>query len=168
MRNSNSELDDKEITRAKNTAYRYLSYRPRSRAEVERRLRERSFPGPVVDAVMYDLDRFGYVNDHEFANQWARSRVRLRGFGKRRIEQELRDKGIARNVINDITSLVFEAEPEFQVALREAEKKLKQLRLFAPEVRKRRIAGLLERKGFSTEIIGTILRTVVRRSGDVI
>ncbi len=104
----------------------------------------------------------GYVNDHEFAGQWARSRVRLRGFGKRRIEQELRSKGISRDIIHEILADLFQDSPESDIARLEAQKKLKTLTCFEPEVRRRRLAGFLERKGFSSDII----RSVFNDSGD--
>jgi regulatory protein len=160
-RSSEGELerrgDDKELSRAKNTAYRYLSYRPRSRKELEEKLREREFAGDTIDAVVDQCIRLGYLDDARFAEQWARSRVRLRGFGRRRIEQELRGKGIDRETVRDALDRLFEDSSEAEVARKEADKKLKTLSRFDPEVRRRRLAGFLERKGFSSEIIRVIL-----------
>lgn len=151
------DQDDKELKRAKNVAYRYLTIRPRSRAEVERKLRDRGFPLTTVAAVTGHLIRLGYLNDEQFARQWAASRVRSRGFGRRRIEQELRLKGVDAHLIRDALQELFESDAELGIARGEAEKKLKTLARYAPEVRKRRLAGFLERKGFPSDIIHTIL-----------
>jgi regulatory protein len=151
---------DKELKRAKNAAYRYLAIRPRSRAEVEQKLADREFPQTIVSAVIDHLLRLGYLNDREFARQWAASRTRTRGFGRRRIEQELRLKGVDRELIRETLTGLFEESPELDVARREAAKKLRTLGRFEPEVGRRRLAGFLERKGFSSEIIRTVLRTV--------
>ena len=152
------EQDDKEIKRARNTAYRYLTIRPRSRREVEQKLRDREFPPDVVTSVVDHLLRLGYLDDRLFAAQWAGSRVRSRGFGKRRIEQELRMKGIDRELIRETLLGLFEDEPELEVARKEADKKLRTLGRYEPEIRKRRLAGHLERKGFSSDIVLAILR----------
>ncbi len=154
------ELNEKDLRRAKNIAYRSLSLRPRSRAEVVRKLKEKGFSELLVDAVLQDLDRFGYVNDREFALQWTRSRIRLRGFGRRRIEQELREKGISREYIAEALSASFEDSSEFDLAVREAEKKLKTLARFGPDVRRRRLAGLLERKGFPSSVIRDVINGI--------
>jgi regulatory protein len=154
------DLNEQELKKAKNTVYRYLSIRPRSRAEVEHKLTEKAFSDSVIHAVLADLDRLGYLNDREFAGQWARSRVRLRGFGRRRIVQELRTKGISRAIIHETLADLFHDSPESDMARLEAEKKLKTLARFEPEVRRRRLAGFLERKGFSSEIIRSILNSV--------
>lgn len=151
------EPQEKEIKRAKNVAYRFLSLRPRSRAEVKKKLAGADFSDTVVQAVLADLDRFGYVNDVEFARLWSGSRIRLRGFGMRRIEQELNARGISRETIRECLSRAFQDSPEIDIARGEAEKKLRSLARYAPEVRKKRLAGFLERKGFSPGIIHRLL-----------
>jgi regulatory protein len=154
------DKDEKEIKRARNAAYRCLTIRPRSQAEVEQKLRDRGFPSDIIQAVVDHLLRLGYINDEQFARQWAASRVRTRGFGRRRIEQELRQKGVSREIIGGTLEDLFEEASELEVARREAEKKLRSLARFGSEVRKRRLAGFLERKGFSSEIIRSVMRGV--------
>ncbi len=157
---ASTELPEKELTRAQNTAYRYLSLRQRSRDEVLEKLRQKAFDDSVISAVLAALERLGYVNDREFARQWAAARVRVRGFGRRRIEQELRSKGISRDIIGETLARLFEDASEKEIAMREAEKKLRSLTWLEPEVRRRRLAGHLERKGFPPDIIFDVLRQV--------
>lgn len=153
-------VHDKLLKRAKNSAYRYLTIRPRSRREVEQKLLDREFPPDIISPVIDHLVKLGYLNDEQFARQWAASRVRSRGFGRRRLEQELRIKGVSRDIISESLRDLFVEAPEAEVARKEADKKLRTLARFEPEVRRRRLAGFLERKGFSSEIIGTIIRSV--------
>ncbi|MDA8101194.1 MAG: regulatory protein RecX [Nitrospiraceae bacterium] len=152
--------DEKELKRAKNVAYRYLTIRPRSRFEVEQKLRDREFPQEIIGSVIEHLLRLGYLDDAQFASQWAAGRVRTRGFGRRRIEQELRMRGIDRETVRDVLQGLFEETDELDVAGKEAEKKLRALGRFDAAVRKRRLAGHLERKGFPPSVISAILRTV--------
>jgi regulatory protein len=154
----NAELEEKELIRAKNSAYRLLTYRPRSKAELETKLHDKEFEDSVVRQVIADLIRLGYVNDLQFARQWAQSRVRLRGFGRRRIAQELKNKGVDREIIQQTFAELFDGDSEFETAKLTARKKLSTLRSVDPETRRRRLAGFLERKGFSFEIIGRVLR----------
>jgi regulatory protein len=151
-------VNEKELTRAKNTAYRLLTYRPRSRAEIEAKLRDKEFNDAIIGAVLADLARLGYVNDLQFAYDWTRSRIRLRGFGRRRIGQELRNKGIGRELIHKVFSEVFSDEAEVEIAMRVAGKKLETMKSLDRETRRRRLAGFLERKGFSFEIIREVLK----------
>jgi regulatory protein len=148
---------DKECTRATNIAYRYLSYRPRSYSEVEKKLRDKGFGDVTVGTVLSNLIRLGYVDDEKFADQWAQSRVRLRGLGRRRIEQELRDKGVDRDTARRVLDDVLTVDLEIETARRAAERKLTTMRTLDRETRRRRLAGFLERKGFSFAVIRQIL-----------
>ena len=153
-----AELEEKTLVRAKNAAYRLLTYRPRSRAELIQKLRDKEFDDAVVEAVVSDLVRLGYVDDRQFAEQWASSRVRLRAFGRRRIELELRNRGVDREIIEEALAAVFGAEPELGTAMSAAEKKLNTMRSTDRETRRRRLAGFLERKGYSFEIIRRVVK----------
>ena len=159
MRNTECGIEDKELIRAKNTAYRLLTYRPRSRAEIEKKLRDKEFDETIVRQVITGLMRFGYIDDNKFAREWAASRVRSRGYGRRRIEQELRRKGIARETIREALAEAVPVEDEREAATKAAEKKLGTMRSIEPEMRRRRLAGFLERKGFPSGLIRDILRT---------
>ncbi len=152
------DVDDKEGVRAKNIAYRYLSYRPRSYAEVEKKLRDKGFGDDAVRTTLSNLVRFGYIDDEKFAGQWAQSRVRLRGLGRRRIERELRDKGVDRETVRRALADILTADQEIETAKKAAKRKLATMNTLSRETRRRRIAGFLERKGFSFEVIRNILK----------
>lgn len=149
--------DSNELTKARNAAYRFLTYRPRSRAEIEAKLHDKEFNEAIIEAVLAHLARLGYVNDLQFAREWTRSRIRLRGFGRRRIGQELKNKGIGRELIREVFDEVFNEETEIETAKRVAEKKLNTMKSLDRVIRRRRLAGFLERKGFSFEIIRDVL-----------
>jgi len=152
------DANDKEGVRAKNVAYRYLSYRPRSHAEVEKKLRDKGFGHDAVRTVLSQLVRLGYIDDEKFADQWVQSRVRLRGLGRHRIERELRDKGVDRETVRRALAGVLTADVETETARKAAKRKLTMMKDLDRETRRRRIAGFLERKGFSHEVIWDILK----------
>jgi regulatory protein len=153
-----AKLEDKVLTRARNAAYRILTYRPRSRAELIQKLQDKEFDQAVIEAVVVYLERLGYINDRQFAEQWAAGRVRLRGFGRRRIELELRNKGVGRDTVAEALAGVFGAETELETARSAAEKKFNSMKSTDGETRRRRLAGFLERKGFSFEIIRKVIK----------
>lgn len=154
------ELHEKDLKRAKNTAYRYLAIRPRSKSEIEKKLCNKEFSSSVVESVIDHLVHLGYVDDRKFACQWAASRARLRGYGRNRIEQELRQKGVDRETIREALNEAVPPKDEQETARKIAEKKLRTMNSVEPEARKRRLAGFLERKGFSHEIIRGIIKAM--------
>ncbi len=159
-RNQEPDNHEKQLARAKNIAYRFLAIRPRSHAEVEAKLLEKKFPDAVVRDVLASLEQLGYVEDCTFARQWAAARIRLQGFGKRRIELELRAKGIGREIIAETLADLVHDEAELKTARETAHKKLKTLQSADLETRRRRLAGFLERKGFSYDVIRVVLAEI--------
>jgi len=155
-----AELEVKELAKAKNTAYRILTYRPRSIKELETKLREKEYSDCIIAAVIDHCTRLGYLDDARFAMQWAASRVRYRSLGKRRIEQELKLKGIDRLVIQQALQEAIPEQDERDAARNAAEKKLRTMTSIDPQARKRRLAGFLERKGFTPDIIWSLLNEV--------
>ena len=78
---------------------RFLGARPRTRWELERRLRRAGAEDPVVEATLERLAELGYVDDAAFARWWSEQRDRHAPRGRRMIEAELRQHGIGRDVI---------------------------------------------------------------------
>lgn len=73
---------------------RLLSWRPRSRAELFRRLRERGCPDAVSEAVIDDLGKRGWVNDYAFALIFSRDQLAARPQGRRRLQAGLQSRGV--------------------------------------------------------------------------
>jgi regulatory protein len=104
------------------------------------------------------LQRLGYINDEKFALEWALTRAKHRGFGKRKIEQELKQKGIGLDHIKKASREVITAELELSSALHAAEKKLHSMKTLSREICRRRLAAFLERKGYSYDTLREVLK----------
>ncbi len=59
-------------------ALHYLSYRPRSSAEVRQNLLKRNIPSAAVEATLDRLQAARLVNDQEFARAWVENRNTFR------------------------------------------------------------------------------------------
>ena len=80
-------------------ATRFLGARPRTRWELERRLRRAGAEEPVLVATLDRLAELGYLDDAAFARWWGEQRDRHAPRGLRMIEAELRQHGVGRDVI---------------------------------------------------------------------
>src|SRR3989442_13509610 len=89
------ESEHQAVDRALN----YLSFRPRSREEVRRYLRRKETPPEVIEAALARLDRLDFVNDRTFAGFWIESREQFSPRGARALKNELRMKGVERDVV---------------------------------------------------------------------
>jgi regulatory protein len=80
-------------------AVHFLGTRPRTRWEVERRLRRAGAEDAVIGATTERLAELGYLDDAAFARWWGEQRDRHAPRGRRMIEAELRQHGVPRDVI---------------------------------------------------------------------
>jgi len=101
-------LSEAEIARlraldARQRAYervlRLLSHRPRSETEVQRYLKRKETPPEMIAEVLERLQREGYLDDTEFVRFWVENRERHNPRGVWALRQELRQKGVARPLI---------------------------------------------------------------------
>ena len=85
-------------------AGRFLEARPRSSAEVRRRLSGAGYRDELVEGAIAKLLEFGVLDDQAFARMWVESRDRARPRSERAIRQELIQKGIERETIELVLS----------------------------------------------------------------
>ena len=86
-------LDANTRRRAFDSALYYLGYRPRSEAELKRRL-ARQYDETIVGETVAKLREYGYLDDQAFAQFWAESRTSFSPRSSRMIRWELRRKGV--------------------------------------------------------------------------
>ena len=157
-------MDKSEFEKGKQIAYRFLSYRPRSKKEVERKLKEKKISGENIVSIISLLEKNNYLNDREFTLNWVKYRMENRPLGRRSLEYELREKGVDSEIIKDSLDEVYTGEfDEYEVAVRLAEKKISSLnkRKIEDNVIKRRLFSYLQRKGFSYDTIERVIENIL-------
>ena len=153
---------DDPLAKAKDAALRLLAVRARSRGELEWRLARRGFGDEVVAAALDRLADAGLVDDAAFAAAYAEGRA-ARGVDARVIASELRDRGVAPELAGRATEAAAPPEAQAERCRQVATARLAQLDGLAPEVRLRRLAGYLERRGYPAEVIAPVLADLIPR-----
>ena len=80
-------------------AVRFLAARPRSEAEVRRRLRLAGVEEGLAEQAIARLGREGLLDDQQFASYWVEQRLTFRPLGPRALSFELRGKGVSRDAM---------------------------------------------------------------------
>ncbi|MBI3610385.1 MAG: regulatory protein RecX [Nitrospirae bacterium] len=150
-------MDEDLLRKAINAAYRCLARSPRSRIEVERRLRQKNYPDPIIRQTLQRLEEYRYIDDRAFARQWARDRVARRRWGPLRLRIELERKGIAEEWIGESLHELFAGQDEESRAAELVALRLKGRGLRDPKEH-RRLFAYLFRRGYSPDVIQTVLR----------
>lgn len=148
-----------EAQRAYIYALKILTRRDYSEAELRRKLGERGISAEVVEETIGRLKESRYLDDRRFALRWAESAVRNgKGYGFR-IRFELSRRGIADELVEEVTAQLSAEYAEADALKALVEKKFPGFDpLYADDRRKRRIIGYLQRRGFSLTAIFNALR----------
>ena len=100
------EIDPDELTKAVREsecaaafekAANYLGARPRTKKEIRVYLAGKGYSDEVVISAVDKLCEYGYVDDAEYCRQYVSAYSRK--FGSRRIEADLKSKGVDFNLI---------------------------------------------------------------------
>jgi len=150
--------DQEALKTAKSQAFKYLSYRDRSKKEVALYLEKKGHTPSVTQTTLQELEKLNYINDERFAMEWGRWRVEVKRFGKKRLQHELSAKGVSSSIIETALTDLYDSHPEQDLALACANKKLASLYGLEPEKKSRRLAQYLQRRGFSADIIYETLK----------
>ena len=136
-------------------ALHYLSYRPRSEAEVRQRLHRRGFNNEIVDEVIVCLKERGLIDDLAFAHYWKDNRLSFSPRSSRLIKLELRQKGVNIEMANEAVEDLDDESAAYEAGL----KKARVLSSLDYNEFNRRLSGYLRRRGFDH---GTVRSTVER------
>jgi len=138
-------------------AYRYLSYRPRSEKEVGDFLVRKGFSAGEVEDVTAYLGEQGYLNDDDFAHWWLEQRIQFRPRGCRLLRQELIQKGVSQEIIDQVLAKVDEKELIRRLINQ------KRFRAWDESDRGReKLIAYLGRRGFSWPVILEVLENLKR------
>jgi len=147
--------------RCLNTAARYLSYRPRSEFELRERLHQRGFDGDSVEAVLTRLKEQGLVDDIAFAQFWKDNRESFSPRSRWLTKSELRRKGVAQEVIDQVADVIDDGDSAYRAALDKA----RNLPRSDYQGFRQRLGGYLKRRGFSYGVINNTVERVWQEQG---
>lgn len=142
-------------------AVRALGRKMRTVAELKRLMRLRVEPGEPgeakMQAVVARLKDHGYLNDARYAADYTRMRQENERFGRRRVQQELIQRGVHGDIIGHALDAAYADTSERDLARRYIERK--RLRKPTNDKETARIVRNMVRAGFSTSIIFALLKT---------
>ncbi|MEO0092199.1 MAG: RecX family transcriptional regulator [candidate division WOR-3 bacterium] len=151
-------LYESEKHKCKDYAYLLLSYRMRTKREIEERLRKKDFSLSVIKDVMAELESQGLIDDRKFAQLFARDRVNFSLKGRHLIFAELLKKGISQQDIESALNDPEITEGEETALKRIIEKYKNRYKKFPIQERKQKFYALLTRRGFSYPVIKKVLK----------
>lgn len=150
-----------EIEAAYHKSLNYLSYRPRSRAELEQYLKTKKVSAEASAQVLARLAQAQLVNDAEFARYWVDNREQFAPRGKHALRSELRHKGLSDADVQAALADVDEAQGAYEAARKRAAR----MTGLEREVFFRRLSGFLQRRGYGYDVVKTVVARLWQAQG---
>lgn len=147
------------LEKAKNYAFLLLKFRPRSEKEIYQRLKRKRFDEKIIQETLSFLKDKNFLNDNYFARAWMESRLK-KPFGIRRIKEELKLKGIDKEIIENSIKEVKENYSEEEVVRGVARQRFSKLKNLEPQKARQRLFAYLLRRGFSPEVVVDTINTL--------
>jgi regulatory protein len=142
-------------------AQRSLAARPYSTQDLRRKLTRKKFPAQIIDQVIEKLTKVGFLSDEKFAHAKAYSAATHKQHGRRRARAELSRAGISTDVADRALDAVYDKTDTTATARALAEKQAPRLRKLDPQTARRRLIGMLQRRGFDYDEIKPVVESVL-------
>lgn len=154
------ELFEKYYT----AAVKFLSYRPRSIKEVKDNLLKKKASPEIIQKVIDTLSEQRFVNDEEFARWWTEQRTKFRSKSDKVIKLELSQKGIHRDIIEQIFSRDnADLASDIEKAKQLVEKRLRYVEGLPVQEQYQKLGAFLARRGFSWDTIRSAIDATLKK-----
>jgi regulatory protein len=145
------------LSAAKAIALRQLSMAAKTRYQLEQSLTKKGFTPEIIRVSLDRLTEVGLIDDLAYAGMLVRSRCVTKKVSRSVLRMELRQKGISDEHIDSALTQISDKD-EYRMASELVTKKLRSMRGLEPDVMKRRLFGLLARKGYHAGIVTRVIR----------
>jgi regulatory protein len=155
-------LNKLEFAHARDVAVRYLGRGSKSIKQVRDKLTEREFSPANIDRAIKLLTGRGYLDDIAFAADFISHKTKINNFGRQRIEQELRLKGVNDKDIQAAYASAddLSEDSDFAAAKRALDKKLRNKdlsQILADSKETQKLKMFLARRGFDFDLIDDLI-----------
>jgi regulatory protein len=131
---------------------KYCAYQERSQQEVRHKLLQLGQYGNDLENIIVKLIEEGFLNEERYAMAFARGKYKMKSWGRNKIIQQLKSKGISEYCINKAMQQI--SKDDYKLTLLKTFKKkaatLKNLNSFA---HKQKLSSFLIRKGYEPEMV---------------
>lgn len=150
---------DDEVSRAFNRALSFLSFQMRSEHEIHQKLLKDELGEAVIMEAIQKLKKLGLLNDETYMKALADTKKRTSNKGPRAIQQDLHQKGISKQLQQQMID-DFSEEEQLEMALKLGQKKADQEHRKTPSQVKQKVQEFLLRKGYDFTVVQEVLNKI--------
>lgn len=151
---------EQRIFDAKQSAYNYVSYKPRTERQIRQKLRDKGYEKEESDLAIEFLIKFDLVDDERYAKQFISDFLKRKSSGKSKLLSELISKGIDKSLAQQSLEEFYPHRESLEIALKAANKKLRLIRHKPKEKQKESLIRFLQSAGFDWDLIRNVLKEI--------
>ena len=103
----------KEFDKIKTKILKYILYKKRTEYEVRQKFSD--IENNILEEVIEDLKKYGYINDIEYIKRAISEFIALKNLSMKEVKYKLYSKGLERNIIEDYFSLNYDELKEYEI-----------------------------------------------------
>jgi regulatory protein len=160
-------IEQNKLFHIKQKAFRLLGRRQHSSSELRRKLWNKDYEQKLIDEVIEDLSKNGYLDDKEFIRAFVAEKSKTKNWSTKKIKSELFKRGVASKLIDETLNERLK-EDDFENAMKLAKKKYEVLlkRNLEPKELRNKLSTYLFSKGFDYELIKEICDKLLKNEPD--
>ncbi len=158
-------LEGKDENTALSRTLRFIRYKPRTRTEVENRMKRYGYEPVLIERVLSFLEKEGLIDDLRYGRQMLYEKVNKGDLSARAIRSSLRKRGIREYLIDEVLE-EYPWEKEMERAEDIARKRICKFSSEDPQKRRKRTMDYLLRRGFNNDTAESALRNIERRASE--
>ena len=143
---------EKQESRARNVLLHQLARSAKSTSQLRKILEQREISPEIAERVLERFTEVGLIDDAAYAETIVNSRRNYKGLAKSAIKRELNEKGVSQELVEEAISVIT-PEDDFESAKQLATRRFGQMAHLEKDVRTRRLAGYLQRKGYASSAV---------------
>ena len=156
-------IEQNKLFHIKQRAFRLLGRRQHSSSELRRKLWNKDYEQKLIDEVIEDLKKNGYLDDKEFIRAFVAEKSKSKNWSIKKIKSELIKSGLASKLIDEHLS-TQPSDSDFENAIKLAKKKYESLikRNLDPKELRNKLSTYLFSKGFDYDLIKDVCNKLIK------
>lgn len=160
-------IEQNKLFHIKQKSFRLLGRRQHSTSELRRKLWNKDYEQYLIDEVIEDLKKKGYLDDKEFIRAFVAEKSKFKNWSIKKIKSELIKSGLALKLIDEILSKE-PSDSDSENAMKLARKKYEILikRNLEPKDLRNKLSTYLFSKGFDYDLIKEVCSKILKSEAD--
>jgi regulatory protein len=155
-------INEQRIIDVKQTAYNFVSYKPRTEKQVRIRLDGKGFSDDECETALNFLREFDLINDERYAESFIKDLLMKKPASESKIMIDMLKRGIPKSIVIWAIHKIYPVEAKYDMAVKAAAKKMKVIRHKPLEKRKDSLIRYLLSLGYEWDLIKRVVNDTIK------